>query len=740
MVFHIRQHMGARLIGIFMICSTLASAQIAFKHNQTIPALVDGEALPMPWAGGLNSAQYNTADLDMDGVEDLVVFDRSSNKINTYLAKEGEFSYSPEYEYFFPAALRGWVILRDYDCDGKKDIFTVGDRGVDVYRNVSVETLSWELVFSPLTTKGSSSIINFHVNASDLPAIEDMDGDGDLDIMTFGFTGGGLQFHQNFSVERTGSCGELDLERVTSNWGNFQECGCGTFAFNGEDCPTSGGRQLHVGGKSLLAYDMDDDGDMEIVLGEEDCNTLWLLENRGDRENPVIDDFVLFPNDTHPASIRSFPAAYLIDVDFDGDNDLLVSPYITAQSSFFPSNFEASNRLYTNQTNNDLINFELAQDDFIQDKMIDLGNNTSVAFADEDGDGDFDMFLTSHGQTGSFGSYESRIQLYQNIGSRANPIFELENPDYLAISAARMTNTKIQIVDFNNDNTQDIIINASVSGVYSTYFLSNQSTLRLDFSGQHLQQLTLPIGASDNTFFYDLNGDGLTDLLVGRITGKVDYYENTGSSEVPVFQLETESFYGITDDFTNSNIIITVGDINNDGNDDMITTSSNGEMNIYTDFLRHLDDPQPSLNEVYFNPLTATLSKFRMGVWARPVIVDLYNSGTPVIAFGMAQGGVQILENVESLPPQPGDENIYLTIAPNPGTVFSNNGIMEISTKELLNVRVVSILGKEVLPLQEVSPGAPMTISIESLPSGIYIAIAERNGKILDQAKFVIVD
>jgi len=228
--------------------------------------------------------------------------------------------------------------------------------------------------------------------------------------------------------------------------------------------------------------------------------------------------------------------------------------------------------------------------------------------------------------------------------------------------------------------------------------------------------------------------------LVGRITGKVDYYENTGSSEVPVFQLETESFYRLVENFSKSNIILSIGDIDDDSKDDLITSTSNGEMSIYPDFLSQLANPQPPISEVYFNPLTATLSKSRMGVWARPVIVDLYNSGTPVIAFGMAQGGVQILENVESLPPQPGDENVYLTIAPNPGTVFSNNGIMEISTKELLNVRIVSILGKEVLPLQEVSPGAPMTISIESLPSGIYIAIAERNGKILDQAKFVIVD
>ena len=43
---------------------------IAFKHA---------------WAGGLNAAQFNEIDLDLDGVKDLVVFDRSGNKLIPFL-------------------------------------------------------------------------------------------------------------------------------------------------------------------------------------------------------------------------------------------------------------------------------------------------------------------------------------------------------------------------------------------------------------------------------------------------------------------------------------------------------------------------------------------------------------------------------------------------------------------------------------------------------------------------------
>ena len=47
--------------------------------------------------------------------------------------------YAPEYENLFPADLYSWVLLRDYDCDGRPDLFTsVYGGDIRVFRIVAV--------------------------------------------------------------------------------------------------------------------------------------------------------------------------------------------------------------------------------------------------------------------------------------------------------------------------------------------------------------------------------------------------------------------------------------------------------------------------------------------------------------------------------------------------------------------------------------------------------------------------
>ena len=55
-------------------------------------------------------------------MEDLFVFDRTGNKITTFLNNGDSYSYAPEYDQLFPQSLSSWVLLRDYNNDNKKDI------------------------------------------------------------------------------------------------------------------------------------------------------------------------------------------------------------------------------------------------------------------------------------------------------------------------------------------------------------------------------------------------------------------------------------------------------------------------------------------------------------------------------------------------------------------------------------------------------------------------------------------
>jgi hypothetical protein len=328
------------LLIVFSLSFAFAKAQFNYSIDQSIPVEINGESLAMPWAGGLNAAQINTMDLNGDSKPDLVIFDRTARKIITFLNQNNQYFYSPDYESFFPSEINNWMLLRDFNCDGKKDIFTSDPFGIKVFVNTTQSNkISWRQYNpgSPLLTRGSSSNINLKVNTDDVPAIDDIDGDGDLDVLNVRFVGiGTIEWHKNLSIERTGRCDSMQLERITQTWGEFEECECGKISFaGGKTCTQilTGGRTEHTGGKALLSMDFDNNGVRDLFFTEEECANLYLLSNQGTATNALMNSFEAFPTGA-PLSMPFFPAPYSEDVDFDGLPDLIVSPNISSHESF----------------------------------------------------------------------------------------------------------------------------------------------------------------------------------------------------------------------------------------------------------------------------------------------------------------------------------------------------------------------------------------------------------------------
>ena len=107
---------------LFLLFVPITSfAQFTYTLDQSIPVEVDGRNLAMPWAGGLNSAQVNKIDFDGDGLEDVVIYDHAAGKIMPYRNAGNKYEYAPDYEVVFPEAVDSWMLLRDFNCDGKKD-------------------------------------------------------------------------------------------------------------------------------------------------------------------------------------------------------------------------------------------------------------------------------------------------------------------------------------------------------------------------------------------------------------------------------------------------------------------------------------------------------------------------------------------------------------------------------------------------------------------------------------------
>ena len=93
-------------------------AQFTYFLDQSIPVQdINSNNLSLPWAGGLNATQYNTMDLDEDGTDDLVLFDRMANKVITFVSRDNQYIPAPEFENLFPAHISNWLLLRDYNCE-----------------------------------------------------------------------------------------------------------------------------------------------------------------------------------------------------------------------------------------------------------------------------------------------------------------------------------------------------------------------------------------------------------------------------------------------------------------------------------------------------------------------------------------------------------------------------------------------------------------------------------------------
>ena len=726
-----------QLLALIFLSPLFCYSQFNYRWHDSIPVIDNGTELKMAWAGGINAAQYNTIDLNSDGIEDLVIFDRTSNAIKTYLAIDGTYSYQPKYEILFPKGLNNWVLLKDYNCDGKKDIFTSSPLGITTYLNITDNSLEWVKDVDPVTTQGTNGVINLKINGDDLPAIIDADGDGDLDILTFGFTGSGfIQYHQNLSVENTGRCG-IDFVRVTNEWGNFQECNCGVFAYGEEPCP-SGGRSEHVGGKSLLAFDPDGDGDLDLLIGEENCDELHLLRNSGTLTDPQITSSELFTS-ASPVSIHHYPAAYLEDVTFDDITDLLISTNM-AYNSTNSMTYTETSWLYNNNGTNTVPVFEFSQSDFLQSEMLDFGEFAVPAFFDVDGDSDLDLIIANRGNDLAEGYY-SQLYYYQNIGSIDSPIFEFKESDFLGISELKLSQVKIQFADIDGNNTLDLIISGvPESGFGSTIsYLSNSSVSGLSVVGTAIQLSDLTLNPSDTPYFYDVNKDGFADLLLGKIDGSLAYYPHNGSAQNIQFSLIQESFYGITSSFSNRNLIVAVGDLNNDSHDDMITTDATGELTVYSNFLEHINSPLPGIKRNFYYSLIDEIDIASLGNWNYPIITDLENSGTPFIVLGTREGGIRLLKNINSAPPQKEATSI-LTIYPNPGSERINNGIIQIEASEEIAIEIINILGKRIYSIPKLSQNEIAYLELKNLRPGLYIAIANKNGKKVGAERFVVID
>ncbi|MGE0589983.1 MAG: FG-GAP-like repeat-containing protein [Cyclobacteriaceae bacterium] len=701
-----------------------AWSQFTYVSDQSIPVEADGKQLALPWAGGLNSTQFNTMDLDQDGDKDLVIFDRASNKVATFLNSSGQYLYHPEYEPLFPKEITRWLLIRDYNCDGLEDIFTAQSLGIIVFKNTTQpgQPLSWEKQkFFRSTTSSFSDVIltsssptsqtNILPGTNDIPNITDVDGDGDLDIVNMKFVNPfAAQFQQNMSMEKYGTCDSLEYVQTSSRWGDWEECNCGEFGF-GEGCNASGGRTNHSVGKSLLVIDATGDNQKDLFFSEEGCPFLFLLENDGTTANPDFNSASTFPQFT-PAIMPAFPAAFYEDVNFDGKPDLIVSPAVYARTGL-NNPFTNSVWLYRNTGSTASPSFTFEKNNFLQDEMIEVGDYAYPAFVDFDGDGDQDMFIGNYGNQ----QFVGVITFFENVGTPAAPSFRKVSDDFLGLSGLTQYSLKPQFIDINSDGKMDLAFTLAdpTRFISNLYYILGNSTGSLDFSGQQVIYSGFNMGPNENLLLEDIDQDGKVDILLGDATGALQYFRNTGNGNTFTFTLEDPEFMGLGQSITRTNLNTSVADLDNDGLADLIIGDQSGNITIYGDFRGTRNSPQP-ISNIIFDPFTDSYINRNLGARIKPVPVNLFNSDKSALAVGTVTGGMIILRNDggQALPDEP-----EIVIYPNP---LPRDEKLNVKTDRNVLIQVFSIMGQKLSEPIFVAGGQPRALEIRGLAPGIYIA------------------
>ncbi len=714
--------MGSKRLLVLLVF-TLAGygtlAQFQYRFNQSVPVVQGNHLLPQPWAGGITTGQYNVIDLNNDGTLDLMVFNRDNNKVLTFLQLQNKFVYAPEYEHLFPAGLEDWVLLRDFNCDGRQDLFTSSVFGMSLYANVTAADgpLQWSLVQETIFTEGPSGQINLQVSSLDLPAIVDYDADGDLDIMVFDFAlGGGINLHKNMSIERTGSCG-LELVKTTERYGGFAECTCEEYIFGNEVC-VAGGRLQHSGGKTIVSYPYTTPDRQDIGIGQENCTFYGFLPNNGTADNPLMTtvDFS-FPEAANPITLN-YAAVFNLDLDFDGDEDLLATSNMFVADG--QTDYRANNWFYEQTA----AGYRLAGKSFLQEGMIDLGYAAAPALADIDGDGDEDLLIGS-GNQGS----GAALVFWRNGGDALAPQLVLEDNDYLQLKASGYTYLRPQFVDLNQDGLPDLLISRVSGGTQEGVVYWHTDNTLQPFAAGNFSTLDLPaLGIFDQPVFY--HAGGKLYLVIGREEGGLQRYINRGTVAHPLWELLDDSFLGIADNYQARNLRIAINDMDNDGKPDLISYDDGGTLRIYTDFTG-----QASVNEnLLLDSQTLTGYNSSFGLRASLTTTRLTGARLPAIVLGLWSGGVQLIENVND-EQQEVDLAIRVAAFPNP---VGPDKLLNLVANQDVEARIIDCFGRTLATKIVLAKNTRQQLDVQALRAGVYLVYATNGRGKKSTVKFVV--
>jgi len=480
----------------------------------------------------LGATSVYAADIDGDSDLDILTNFSDSDTIVWYENTDGAGNFSVQREITTVADNVISVHASDMDGDGDIDVLSAafGNRTINWYEN------DGKGIF------GTTHIVTGEAGGAFSVYAADFDNDGDSDIVSAAFSDNRIAWHEN--TDGQGTFGEQQ-----------------TLALNHPDF------DMANEARSVYASDIDGDGNIDIISASSSSDKIAWYKNTGqggfgrqqiitsivDSESVETVDIdgdgdldVLTPLAWHenidgqgtfgtPQAIIHakgviLKSAHTNDIDGDGDADVLSTSFWTGVIAWYENTDGKGN--------------------FSQEKIIttDMDRVSSIHTADIDGDGDIDVVA------GGMSAIAGGVVWFENIDGKGG--FGTRNNVMSGIETR-----SVYVSDIDNDGDMDIL---SASGT-TTPAATISWFENTDGKGNFGEEQIIAQGNS-SVYAADIDADGDMDVIYGSINNTFAWSENTDGA----------GSFGISQVITTATLFPTsvyVADIDGDNDMDVLSAS-----------------------------------------------------------------------------------------------------------------------------------------------------------------------
>ena len=266
-------------------------------------------------------------------------------------------------------------------------------------------------------------------------------------------------------------------------------------------------------------------------------------------------------------------------------------------------------------------------------RTVDVGSESIPALTDLDGDGDLDLLLSNKIEPED--TKTGALYVFENTGSATAPAFHARGKVPGLPIAYHFAPA---FGDLDGDGDDDMLLGEWRDRM--AYYRndgrrrSGRDKLIPRWTLVDSAAATLTRGRNTTPTLGDLDGDGDLDLIVGESSGALNYYRNDGGSSAPDFQLVSDEFQDID---VGRRSVPTLVDLDGDGDLDLAVGSEISGLRLF-------------LNEgTRWEPVFVETEPFgpEVPAFTTPVFADIDGDGDHDLVTGGNGGGLVVYLGTE---------------------------------------------------------------------------------------------